>query len=213
MTVTKIIAVPKRICGVDEVGRGPLAGPVVAAAVILPADYKNSKIQDSKKLSAAKRDILDNEIKEVALAWSIVSVGHKRIDEINILQASLLAMKIAVLKVNPDFVRVDGNKLLDIDIPQEAIIGGDDKFQEISAASIIAKVWRDKLMQILAKKYPGYGLEKHAGYPTASHRNAISIMGPSRVHRTSFKGVKEYLNFSPISPSFSTTSESQTQIF
>ena len=184
---------PKRTAGVDEAGRGPLAGPVVAAAVIFPESYTNSKITDSKKLSAKNRELLYTEIIANALNWSIVAVGHHRIDKLNIRQASLLAMSLALNRVNADFVLVDGNAKIPTDIPQETIIGGDSKILEISAASILAKVYRDKLMKILDKKYPGYELSKHSGYPTKAHREAVKKLGPSKIHRKTFKGVKEYI--------------------
>ena len=179
------------ICGVDEVGRGPLAGPVVAAAVVFPAGYANPEIRDSKQLSAKKRDNLVGVIHAAALAWKVVAVGHTRIDRLNILQASRLAMKLAVerLPVSPEIVLVDGNIPIDIRVPQRTVVGGDALHVEISAASILAKVWRDHLMEVLDAKYPGYGLAGHAGYPTATHRTALQTLGPCRVHRRSFRGV------------------------
>ena len=182
----------KRIAGVDEVGRGPLAGPVVAAAVVFPEGFSHPEINDSKKLTARKRESLVAVIKELALDWSIVAVGHHRIDQINIREASRLAMKLAVERVQADEVLVDGNVPIDVRLPQTTIVGGDALRVEIGAASIIAKVWRDDLMVILGRKYPGYGLENHAGYPTETHRNAIIALGPSAVHRRTFRGVKEY---------------------
>lgn len=182
-----------RIAGVDEAGRGPLAGPVVAAAVILPKDYSDPAITDSKKLSAKKREYLYEQIIRDAEAYAIVAVGARRIDQHNILRASLLAMKFAAQRVRPDFVYVDGNFKMPWDIPQEAVIGGDAKIIQISAASILAKVYRDRLMKMLALKYPGYGLERHAGYPTKLHLDAIKTLGPSRIHRREFRGVKEYI--------------------
>lgn len=181
------------IAGVDEVGRGPLAGPVVAAAVILPTNYKNPEIKDSKKLSAKKRDNLVMEIKESALAWSLVAVGHHRIASLNIRSAARLAMSLAARKVNADMYLVDGNMEIDINSPQKTVIGGDGIHIQISAASIIAKVWRDHLMKVLSVQYPGYGFEQHAGYPTKKHREAIKELGPSRVHRRTFRGVAEYI--------------------
>ena len=176
-----------RIAGVDEAGRGPLAGPVVAAAVILPENYENPEIRDSKKLSAKKREKLAEVIKRDSLEWSIVAVGHRRIDQLNILRASLLAMKLAVSRIHADFVLIDGNQGIDCDIPQEAIPGGDAKIIQISAASILAKVWRDHLMATLDRKYPGYHFSKHAGYPTSLHREALLALGRSPVHRKTFR--------------------------
>ena len=182
-----------RKAGVDEAGRGPLAGPVVAAAVVFPNNYCNPKITDSKKLSAKNRELLFSEIISKATSWSIVAVGHKRIEELNIREASLLAMSLALKRVDADFVWVDGNARIPTEIPQETIIGGDSKIIEISAASILAKVYRDKLMTILDKKYPGYGLSEHSGYPTKAHRDAVQRLGPSKIHRKTFKGVQEFL--------------------
>ena len=181
-----------RIAGVDEVGRGPLAGPVVAAAAVFEEGYVNPAIKDSKKLSARARENLIEIIKRDALSWSIVAVGHHRIDEINIREASRLAMKLAVERVDADFVLVDGNVPIDITIPQRTVIKGDALHVEISAASILAKVWRDDCMKVLEAKYPGFGLAGHAGYPTEKHRAAIKELGPSPIHRRSFAGVKEY---------------------
>lgn len=187
-----------RIAGVDEVGRGPLAGPVVAAAVLLPSGYTNDNIKDSKKLSAKKREYLYNHIIDISQRWAIVAVGSHRIDLINIREATRLAMKIAVNQIDPtktllDNVLIDGNTRIDIGQPQETIIKGDQKHIQISAASIIAKVWRDRLMIKLGEKYPGYGFETHAGYPTADHRKAIANLGPCPIHRRTFAGVKEWL--------------------
>jgi len=181
------------IAGVDEAGRGPLAGPVTAAAVVFESGYKNPEIGDSKKLSAKKREYLVEVIKRDAVAWAIVSVGHHRIKEHNIREASRIAMALAVKRIKADLVLVDGNVPIDISIPQETIIGGDALRVEIGAASILAKVWRDHLMNVLDRKYPGYGLAKHAGYPTKSHREAVKTNGPSKIHRADFRGVKEYL--------------------
>ena len=184
------------IIGTDEVGRGPLAGPVTAAAVVFPLDYKNAEIKDSKQLSAKKRELLYEKIKLDALAWSIVCVGHHRIDMFNIREASRMAMALAVNKVadktNAGLVRVDGNVPICIELPQETVVGGDRKHIEISAASILAKVYRDRLMKVLDSKYPGYELGKHAGYPTKNHKQAIVSFGPSPIHRKSFRGVKEH---------------------
>ncbi|MCB9029429.1 MAG: ribonuclease HII [Deltaproteobacteria bacterium] len=182
-----------RIAGVDEAGRGPLAGPVVAAAVVLPEGYLNQEITDSKKLSAKKRDILFEAITKNALSYSIVCVGHHRIDQLNIREATRVAMKLAVRRVKAEKALIDGNVPIEIDIPQETVIGGDRLHQEISAASILAKVWRDRLMKCLDLKYPGYGLADHAGYPTKKHKEAIELIGPSKIHRKTFRGVKEFI--------------------
>jgi len=183
-----------RIAGVDEVGRGPLAGPVVAAAVVFENDYINSEIKDSKKLSRKKREELYEQIKSAALYWAIAVVGPQKIDEINIREAAKLAMSSTATRTAADLVLVDGNMALDIDLPQETVIKGDAKHIQISAASILAKVWRDKDMLRLNLLYPGYGFEKHAGYPTKMHKEAVAELGPSPVHRLSFRGVKEHVH-------------------
>jgi ribonuclease HII len=182
------------ICGVDEAGRGPLAGPVVAAAAVFEEGFENPLIQDSKKLSAKKRDSLFDVITSQATSWAIIAVGPRRIEDLNILQATRLAMKLAVERVSADLVLIDGNQAIDIALPQRTVIGGDRLHVEISAASILAKVWRDRLMETLGEKYPGYGLEKHAGYPTPSHKQAIAELGPSRIHRKTFAGVCEHVH-------------------
>jgi ribonuclease HII len=181
----------KLIAGVDEAGRGPLAGPVVAAAVVLPEGYSNDAIQDSKKLSKRKRDILYEVIKRDALSWAIVSVGHHRIEKHNILRASLLAMELAAKRVEADLILVDGNQRIRTDREQQTVIGGDALHVQISAASILAKVWRDQLMERLDNRYPGYDLAKHSGYPTAAHRAAIARLGICPVHRRGFNGVSD----------------------
>jgi ribonuclease HII len=181
------------ICGVDEAGRGPLAGPVVAAAAVYPDTFIHEQIRDSKQLTTKQRDALFEYIKGSALAWSIVAVGPRRIEELNILQATKLAMRLAVeqikRKMNVDLVLVDGNQRIVSPFPQKTVVGGDALHVQISAASILAKVWRDRLMATLGERYPGYGLEKHAGYPTPQHRRALTELGPSRVHRRTFAGV------------------------
>lgn len=182
-----------RIAGVDEAGRGPLAGPVVAAAVIFPPNYSNPDIKDSKILTAQKRSELFSEIQR-RCEWVIVGVGHRRIDAINIRNATKLAMRLAIEKINADIVQVDGNMMIDTDVPHETIIKGDLYVPRISAASILAKVWRDRLMEKLATKYEGYGFESHAGYPTKSHREAIQKLGPCTIHRKTFAGVKEFFH-------------------
>lgn len=185
-----------RIAGVDEVGRGCLAGPVVAAAVILDPNRPIKGLRDSKKLSAKKRDELAQEIKEKALAWSVAAMGPKVIDKINILQATLEAMKAAVekLPVEPDFVQVDGNKLPKWKWLSEAVVKGDDKVEWISAASIIAKTTRDAYMCKMAELYPQYGFEHHVGYGTAEHIKALKAYGPTPIHRKTFAPVREVID-------------------
>ncbi len=185
----------KLIAGVDEVGRGPLAGDVVAAAVVLGPNHGILGLDDSKKISEKKRELLFEEIKAHALCWSVGRASVKEIDEINILQASLLAMHRAVigLKNQPNHVLVDGNKLPKWDYSSEAIVQGDGLIAEISAASIIAKVTRDREMQHLDSVYPGYGLAKHKGYPTKAHIEALKVLGPSPIHRLSFGPVKKLI--------------------
>lgn len=185
-----------RIAGVDEVGRGCLAGPVVAAAVILDPNRPIKGLRDSKKLSAKKRDELAQEIKEKALAWSVAAMGPEVIDKINILQATLEAMKAAVekLPVEPDFVQVDGNKLPKWKWLSEAVVKGDDKVEWISAASIIAKTTRDGYMCKIAELYPQYGFEHHVGYGTAEHIKALKAYGPTPIHRKTFAPVREAID-------------------
>lgn len=185
-----------RIAGVDEVGRGCLAGPVVVAAVILDPNRPIKGLRDSKKLSAKKREELAEEIKEKALAWSVAAMGPEVIDKINILQATLEAMKAAVekLPVEPDFVQVDGNKLPKWKWLSEAIVKGDDKVEWISAASIIAKTTRDAYMCKIAKLYPQYGFEHHVGYGTAEHIKALKAYGPTPIHRKTFAPVREVID-------------------
>lgn len=183
------------IAGVDEVGRGPLAGPVVAAAVILDPSQPIEGLTDSKKLTPAKREQLAQEIKQKALAWSISRAEIEEIDKINILQASLLAMKRAVESLShfPDLALIDGNKLPELNCQMEAIIKGDSKEACISAASIIAKVARDNEMVEMDKLYPGYGFAKHKGYPTKQHREAIQELGICPIHRRSYAPVQKLL--------------------
>ena len=184
------------VAGVDEVGRGCLAGPVVAAAVILNPDQPIHGLRDSKKLSAHRREELVLEIKEKALAWSVCAVSPKVIDEINILQATMRAMKEAVgaLTINPDFVRVDGNRLPRWHWLSEAIVKGDDKVPEISAASIIAKTTRDAYMLKMADVYPHYGFEHNVGYGTADHIEGLNAFGLTPIHRKTFAPVKDMLH-------------------
>jgi len=176
------------IAGVDEVGRGPLAGDVLAAAVVLHPNYRIEGLRDSKKLSAKRRVVLDQEIKTHAVAYSIARATVAEIDEINILQASMLAMQRAVnqLSVRIDFAFVDGNRSPGFYCPSEWIIKGDDKHDSIKAASIIAKVARDKEMEQFDQIYPEYGLARHKGYPTVAHLAALKEHGLSPIHRLSF---------------------------
>lgn len=178
------------VAGVDEVGRGPLAGPVVCAAVILPLEeeVRIAGIDDSKKLSAKKRELLAEQIKRTARAYSICEVDAQTIDEINILQATRLCMKRAVesLSISADMVLTDGNMTLDISVPQRSIVKGDALVCSIGAASILAKVYRDTLMREYAKEFPEYGFEKNAGYGTAGHIQAIRETGICRIHRKTF---------------------------
>lgn len=185
----------KLVAGVDEAGRGPLAGPVYAAAVIFPEGIIIDGINDSKKLSEKKREILFDVIKENALAYSIVCVDEKEIDEINILNAAMKAFKMALesLDVKPDYALLDGNRAPELDIPFEAVVKGDAKVQAIAAASILAKVARDRYITEMDKVYPQYGFAKHKGYPTKDHKEAVAKYGPSPIHRLTFKGVSEYV--------------------
>lgn len=184
------------IAGVDEVGRGPLAGPVVSAAVILPAEHGIEGLTDSKKLSAKRREQLAELIQSRALCWALGRAEVEEIDQINILQASLLSMQRAVeaLEVVPDKVLVDGNKLPALSMPAEAIVKGDLTVECISAASIIAKVSRDHEMQTAAMEYPHYGFDKHMGYPTAMHLSALQTHGICPIHRKSYAPVQRQLD-------------------
>jgi len=186
----------KLVAGVDEVGRGPLAGAVVAAAVILDPDNPIEGLTDSKKLSEKKREYLSVLIKERALSWSLGRAEPEEIDEINILQASLLAMSRAVagLQIQPQHCLIDGNRCPELNCTSEAIIKGDLKIQSIGAASIIAKVARDNEMKELDKKYPGYGLAQHKGYPTKAHIMAIQNLGVVDIYRKSFAPVRKVLS-------------------
>lgn len=176
------------ICGVDEAGRGPLAGPVCAAAVILPRGLEIPGLNDSKKLSAKKRDVLFDIIVENAVSYGIAFASHEEIDELNILNATFLAMNRAIEKLTPvpTLAIVDGNTVKGIDYPAKSIIGGDGKSASIAAASILAKVSRDRLMLELAEKYPQYGFEKHKGYGTKLHYQALREYGPCPIHRLTF---------------------------
>ncbi|XOV89998.1 MAG: ribonuclease HII [Pseudomonadota bacterium] len=186
---------PYRFCaGVDEVGRGPLAGPVLAAAVILDPARPIDGLADSKKLSAGKREALDELIRSRALAWCIARAEVGEIDELNILAATMLAMQRAVrgLSPAPDFVLVDGNRTPGFDCPSDTLVRGDSRFDGIKAASIIAKVARDREMAALDAVYPGYGLAQHKGYPTPDHLAALRELGPSVIHRMSFAPCREW---------------------
>lgn len=180
------------IAGVDEVGYGALVGDVVAAAVILPVKHNIVGIKDSKQLTASKREELYAKICEKAIAWSIAAATHLEIDQMNILRASHLAMQRAVagLQVRPSKILVDGNKCPDFSVPVEAIINGDALVEQISAASILAKVHRDRLMLELDQKYPAYGFAKHKGYSTAEHLLALDKLGPIKQHRRSYAPVE-----------------------
>ncbi|MBQ8054388.1 MAG: ribonuclease HII [Lachnospiraceae bacterium] len=176
------------IAGIDEAGRGPLAGPVAAGACILPADHDILYLNDSKKLSAKKRDMLFDQIKEEALAWSVGLVDSARIDEINILQATYEAMRLAIsqLKVPPTVLINDAVTIPGIRIPQVPVIKGDATCISIAAASVLAKVTRDRIMEEMDEKYPEYGFAKHKGYGTREHMDAIREFGPCPIHRRSF---------------------------
>jgi len=176
------------ICGIDEVGRGPFAGPVIAAAVILPKDFDILYVNDSKKLSEKKREELYDEIIKNAVSYGIGSVPSEEIDEINILQATYKAMSLAVsnMKVKPDILLIDAVTIPDVSIPQVPIIKGDEKSISIAAASIVAKVTRDRLMIAYDKIFPGYGFADNKGYGSKQHIDAIKRLGPSPIHRMSF---------------------------
>ena len=176
--------------GCDEVGRGCIAGPVVAASVIFPNDYSNESIKDSKIISPKKRIIIEKEIKSSAIAWSVSEIDNEKIDKENILNASISAMHAALenLRVIPEYIIVDGNKFKKYkDIEHRCIIKGDSKYLSIAAASIIAKNYRDKLMKKLSEKHNQYDWHKNFGYPTKSHRDAIKKFGITELHRKSFK--------------------------
>lgn len=176
--------------GCDEAGRGCLAGPVVAAAVVLPRKYRHSLLNDSKQLTRAERELLRSEIERDALAWAVAEVSPLEIDNINILNASFKAMHnaIVMLKVTPTLLLIDGNRFSPFpDIPHECIIKGDGKYLSIAAASVLAKTYRDDLMMKLALEFPGYGWETNMGYPTGAHREGIKKLGITPYHRKSFQ--------------------------
>ena len=187
----RIWNIGKLPAGVDEAGRGPLAGPVVAAAVILPKECEINGLNDSKKLSHQKREILYHQIKAVAVSIGVGIIEPDEIDRINILRAALLAMENAVMKLNPkpDFLLIDGNIETSLLIPQETVIGGDSTCNSIAAASIIAKVTRDLIMYDYHNIHPEYNFKKHKGYPTKEHFEALKKFGPCPIHRRTFKGV------------------------
>ncbi|GAB6059031.1 ribonuclease HII [Desulfonatronum parangueonense] len=181
-----------QVAGLDEAGRGCLAGPVVAAAVILPESYSLLGLTDSKKVRAEQRLNLAKAIREQAVAWSVGVAWPREIETLNILRASLMAMCRAVLalKIRPDALIVDGPHKIPLDTPQQAIIKADETIPAVSAASILAKTFRDKLLTSLDRRYPGYELARHKGYATALHLEALRRLGPSPTHRLTFKGVR-----------------------
>ncbi len=183
------------IAGIDEAGRGPLAGPVVSAAVLLPPSFHDPDITDSKKLSPKKRSYLYEKLYDQAVSIGIGIVDNIEIERINILNASLLSMAISVKNLNPqpDFLLIDGKFKIPMDLPQEPVIRGDAQSISIAAASIIAKVTRDRLMERYHQDYPQFGFSRHKGYPTKAHKEAIKKFGCCPIHRRTFKGVKEYL--------------------
>lgn len=182
------------VAGVDEAGRGPLAGPVVAAAVIFPEKYTVEGVRDSKKLSAGQRDRLFSRIEETALAVGVGVVEAEQIDRINILQAALQAMAAAVTALHPqaDYLLIDGIHPVDVPVAQKAVVRGDSQCFSIAAASIMAKVTRDRIMQQHHCVYPQFGFDRHKGYPTRAHREAIRRHGCCPLHRRSFKGIQEF---------------------
>lgn len=180
------------VCGVDEAGRGPLAGPVYAAAVILRPRRRIKGLRDSKKLTAAQREELAGEIRERALAWAVAHATVEEIDRINILRASLLAMQraVALLSVVPEVARVDGNQAPELACTVHTVVGGDDSDPAISAASILAKTERDRIMREFDLLHPGYGFARHKGYPTPEHFAALEQLGPCPIHRRGFEPVR-----------------------
>ncbi len=183
------------IAGVDEAGRGPLAGPVVAAAVILPPGFELPGLKDSKQLTPEARVALDEQIRGQALAFAVREQGPRQIERLGILAASLKAMALAIraLKVTPQMILVDGHQPLPLTYPQQPVIKGDDLCPSISAASILAKVYRDALMEACHRRYPQYNFARHKGYATAEHLEALRCWGPCELHRRTFRGVKEWV--------------------
>jgi len=183
-------------CGTDEAGRGCLAGPVTAAAVILPKDFRHPLLNDSKQLSEKKRELLRPIIEEEALAFGVAHIQPKKIDEINILNASILAMHKAIdkLRLRPEFVLVDGNRFKPYqDIPYECMVKGDARFLNIAAASVLAKTYRDDFMEKIAEEFPDYGWKKNKGYPTKKHREGIKKFGVTKYHRKTFRLLNDQL--------------------
>jgi len=186
---------PQHVAGCDEAGRGPWAGPVVAAAVVLDPARPIAGLADSKQLSARRREQLAAQIRASSLGWGVAQSSVEEIDRLNILQATLLAMQraVAALRCPVDLLLVDGNQRPQVPMPCQAVVGGDALHPQISAASILAKVWRDRLMADLALQYPGYGFERHSGYGTAAHRAALLTLGPCAAHRRSFAPIRRLL--------------------
>ncbi|MGQ9687524.1 MAG: ribonuclease HII [Desulfobaccales bacterium] len=188
------------ICGVDEAGRGPLAGPVVAAAVIVPSGVELPGLRDSKRLAPEVRESLDTEIRRLALAYAVKEIGAREIERLGILAASLKAMALAVkaLPVRPDMVLVDGNRPLPLAYPQQPVIKGDDRCPAIAAASVVAKVHRDRRMAAYHRLYPQYNFARHKGYATPEHLEALRCWGPCALHRRTFRGVKKWVSLEEI---------------
>jgi ribonuclease HII len=191
---------PELEAGVDEAGRGPLAGPVVVAAVILPANYELDSLDDSKRLSAKRRELLVPKIKEQAITYAVEFVEVDEIDRVNILQATLNGMQRVVEKLDPEPHRalIDGNRAPRLSCEVKTVIGGDRLVASISAASVLAKVYRDRLMLDMNHKYPGYGFDRHKGYPTAFHLERLAVLGPCPIHRKSFAPVRRVISQSMI---------------
>jgi ribonuclease HII len=191
---------PELEAGVDEAGRGPLAGPVVVAAVILPANYELDSLDDSKRLSAKRREQLVPKIKQQAITYAVECVEADEIDRVNILQATLNGMQRAVEKLDPEPHRalIDGNCAPHLSCEVKTVIGGDRLVASISAASVLAKVYRDHLMLDMNHKYPGYGFDRHKGYPTAFHLERLAVLGPCPIHRKSFAPVRRVISQSII---------------
>jgi ribonuclease HII len=197
LNLTPFEAMPETTltAGVDEAGRGPLAGPVVVAAVILPAKYDLASLDDSKRLTTLKREQLLPQIEAQAIAWSVEFVTAQEIDRVNILQATMNGMQRAVEKLSPAPLRamIDGNRAPNLSCEVTTVIGGDGLIPSISAASVLAKVYRDRLMLKFHRQYPGYGFDRHKGYPTAHHLERLNALGPCEIHRRSFAPVRKAL--------------------